>query len=136
MTDHPGLTEQDIELAAASIVTAFSQTDTSTYFTAFAPDATFAFHTEPNRLDSKAAYEQLWQSWLAEGWRVTECLSSNPLIQLLGDTAVFCHDVKTTINTGETTLERETIVFHRDASGTVLAVHEHLSPLPDSPESR
>lgn len=79
---------------------------------------------------------RLWQSWLAEGWQVTECVSSNPLIQLLGDTAVFCHDVTTTINTGETTLERETIIFHRSDDGSILAVHEHLSPLPPSPEAR
>ena len=136
MTEHSGLTQEDVEAAAAGLVAAFSQTDTETYFASFSPDATFVFHTEDRRLERRADYEALWQSWLADGWRVTECLSSNQSIQLLGDTAVFCHDVKTTINTGETTLERETIVFHRDDAGSLLAVHEHLSPLPDSPESR
>ncbi|MBG6181655.1 YybH family protein [Arthrobacter sp. CAN_A1] len=136
MTELSGLTQEDVEVAAAGVVAAFSQTDTETYFASFSPDATFVFHTEDRRLEQRADYEALWQSWLVEGWRVTECLSSNQSIQLLGDTAVFCHDVLTTINTGETTLERETIVFHRDDAGSLLAVHEHLSPLPDSPESR
>ena len=58
-------------------------------------------------------------------------------MQLLGDTAVFTHDVTTTTAVGgvsDTTRERETIVFRR--SGTTLrAVHEHLSPVPaDAPE--
>ncbi|MHA7153975.1 YybH family protein [Arthrobacter sp. TMN-50] len=136
MTDHSGLIQEDVEAAAASLVAAFSRTDTETYFASFTPDATFVFHTEDRRLKRRAEYEALWQSWLAGGWRVTECLSSNQTIQLLGDAAVFCHDVRTTINTGETTLERETIVFHRDDAGSLRAVHEHLSPLPDSPESR
>ncbi|WP_026553592.1 nuclear transport factor 2 family protein [Arthrobacter sp. H20] len=136
MTEHPGLTHDDVAAAAARVVAAFSQTDTEAYFVSFSADATFVFHTEDRRLEQRSEYETLWQSWLADGWRVTECQSSNQSIQLLGDTAVFSHDVKTTINTGETTMERETIVFHRDDTGSLLAVHEHLSPLPDSLESR
>lgn len=141
MTDHNGLTRDDVEAAASRLVTAFSQTDTEAYFAAFSEDATFIFHTEAERLSRRKDYEELWDSWLAEGWRVTGCVSSNPSIQLLGESAVFSHDVRTTINTGETTFERETIIFHRNATGTVQAVHEHLSPLPtvdpsDSPEIR
>lgn len=141
MTDHTGLTRDDVEAAASRVVTAFSQTDTEAYFAAFSEDATFIFHTEAERLSCRKNYEELWDSWLAEGWRVTSCVSSNPSIQLLGESAVFSHDVTTTINTGETTYERETIIFHRNATGTVQAVHEHLSPLPtvdpsDSPEIR
>lgn len=141
MTDHAGLTRDDVEAAASRVVAAFSQTDTEAYFAAFSEDATFIFHTEAERLTRRKDYEELWNSWLAEGWRVTDCISSNPSIQLLGESAVFSHDVMTTINTGETTLERETIIFHRNANGTVHAVHEHLSALPtvdpyDSPEIR
>ncbi|MHA7141480.1 YybH family protein [Arthrobacter sp. CAL618] len=136
MTENQDLTHDDVAAAAAHVVAAFSRTDTATYFASFSPDATFVFHTENRRLERRSEYEALWQSWLAEGWQVTECLSSNPSIQLLGDTAVFCHDVTTTFNTGETTVERETIVFHRSDDGSILAVHEHLSPLPNSPEAR
>ena len=53
--------------------------------------------------------------------------------------AAFVHDVRTTTETGgvaETTAERETIVFHRTADGSVSAVHEHLSPVPPTPEAR
>lgn len=132
MSEHSGLTRRDVEDAAARVIAAFSETDTETYFESFTPDATFVFHTEARRLQRRADYEALWQSWLAEGWRVTKCVSSNQSIQLLGNTAVFCHDVLTTINTGETTLERETIVFHRDDAGSLRAVHEHLSPFPNS----
>jgi ketosteroid isomerase-like protein len=47
--------------------------------------------------------------------------------------------VRTTTETGgvaETTAERETIVFHRTADGSVSALHEHLSPVPPTPEAR
>lgn len=131
------LTDEDVLAAATALVDAFRTTDTRAYFGSFTEDATFVFHTESRRLDSRAAYEQLWAGWLADGWRVTECISSNPRVQLLGDTAVFTHDVTTTTAVGgvsDTTRERETIVFRR--SGTTLrAVHEHLSPVPaDAPE--
>lgn len=131
------LTEAEVLAAASSLVAAFRATDTRTYFDSFAEDATFVFHTEQRRLASRAEYEELWGAWLADGWRVEECLSSSPLVQLLGATAVFTHDVRTTTTIGGstgTTRERETIVFHR--SGTpnrpILAVHEHLSPIPAS----
>jgi ketosteroid isomerase-like protein len=55
-------------------------------------------------------------------------------VQVLGDAAVFTHTVVTEISTkqGPTTMrERETIVFRRDG-GKWIAVHEHLSPLPES----
>ncbi|MHA7208458.1 nuclear transport factor 2 family protein [Arthrobacter sp. MDT1-65] len=131
------LTDEDVLTAATALVDAFRATDTRAYFGSFAEDATFVFHTEQRRLDSRAAYEQLWAGWLADGWRVTGCISSNPRVQLLGDTAVFTHDVRTTTSVdgvSDTTRERETIVFRR--SGTAVeAVHEHLSPIPaDSPE--
>jgi ketosteroid isomerase-like protein len=131
------LTDDDVLEAATALVAAFRATDTRAYFDSFAEDATFVFHTEQRRLDSRADYERLWDGWIADGWRVTECISSNPRVQLLGDTAVFTHDVRTTTaldGASDTTRERETIVFRR--SGTALkAVHEHLSPVPaEAPE--
>ncbi|MHA7264536.1 YybH family protein [Arthrobacter sp. TMN-37] len=129
------VTRWDIERAAERLIDAFAATDTSRYFDAFAEDATFVFHTEAHRLENRAAYEKLWTSWFADGWRVVSCSSSNARIQLLGLGAVFTHDVETVTRTGngpeETTRERETIVFQR-SGGVITAVHEHLSPLPDA----
>lgn len=137
MTTTPHLTEPEVLEAAAALVAAFGATETAGYFGWFAEDATFLFHTEPHRLESRADYERLWAGWLDEGWRVTACVSTHQRVQLMGSVAVFTHDVRTTTSTGgvaETTQERETIVFRRSADG-VTAVHEHLSPVPDdSPE--
>ena len=133
-TFHPPLTEPEVLAAAATLVEAFAASRTTDYFAAFAPDATFVFHTEPGRLDSRAQYEALWDSWLAEGWSVSACRSTDAMVQLFGSTAVFSHTVQTTAGIPgeqETTQERETIVFTRSAGG-VLAVHEHLSALPSS----
>lgn len=124
------LTEAEVRAAAAHVVDAFARTATDEYFAAFADDATFVFHPEPARLDSRAAYEALWDSWLADGWRVVSCTSRDAHVQLLGDSAVFSHTVDTTAGVpGDelTSTERETIVFHRAADGRLLAVHEHLS---------
>lgn len=129
----PFLTEDDVLRAAGTLVAAFAATDTEAYFAAFDEEATFVFHTEAQRLDSRGAYERAWRSWLTDGWEVLECRSTNARVQLLGPSAVFTHDVRTTTRTPggeETALERETIVFARTGAGTVLAVHEHLSPAP------
>jgi ketosteroid isomerase-like protein len=126
------LTEREVAEAAERLVAAFAATGTEAYFACFHESASFIFHTEPARLGSREDYRLLWQSWLADGWRVLDCASSNQRIQLCGPTAVFSHDVSTTIETGgvpEVLAERETIVFSRAAGGEVLAVHEHLSPL-------
>jgi ketosteroid isomerase-like protein len=130
---HVPLTESDVVEAAARIVDAFAQTDTDRYFSEFHPASTFVFHPEAARLDNRAAYESLWASWLADGWRVVTCTSSEALVQLLGDSAIFTHTVTTTAGVpGDdiTTVERETIVFHRHTDGRILAVHEHLSTVP------
>ena len=131
------LTERDVLEAARDLVAAFRATDTAAYFASFSADATFVFHTEEHRLDSRARYEDLWRGWLAGGWQVTECVSTNAMVQLLGGTAVFTHDVRTTTSTGgtqETTQERETIVFQQTGDGGIMAVHEHLGPVPMSPD--
>ncbi|CEA07923.1 Calcium/calmodulin dependent protein kinase II Association [Arthrobacter saudimassiliensis] len=126
------VTEDEVLAAAAALVEAFGATRTDEYFAAFSADATFVFHTEDRRLDSRAEYEALWNSWLADGWSVTACRSSDIRVQLLGDeAAVFSHTVHTTAGAAdarETAVERETIVFAR-RDGRLLAVHEHLSAL-------
>ncbi|MFJ9899549.1 nuclear transport factor 2 family protein [Streptomyces sp. NPDC091280] len=124
-------TVQEVRAAADALVAAFAEGRLDDYFGAFAPDASFVFHTTPKRLDSTAEYRALWQRWVDEdGFRVLGCASTAQLIQPFGDTAVFSHDVKTRIATHsgeETVQERETIVFARADDGGWTAVHEHLS---------
>jgi uncharacterized protein (TIGR02246 family) len=130
----------EVSAAAAAIVAAFGRHDPRAYFALFAPEATFVFHTTPQRLNSRAEYQAEWAKWEKEdGFRVRSCKSSDQRVQVLGDAAVFTHTVVTEISTkqGPSTMrERETIVFRRDG-GKWIAVHEHLSPLPESapPES-
>jgi len=128
----PSLTTKQVTTAADELVAAFAATDTDAYFACFSLDATFVFHPESARLDNRAAYEALWATWLASGWRVVSCTSSDRLIQILGDTAVLTHTVDTVISESgqrSTSRERETIVFTLDGD-RVVAVHEHLSPIP------
>ncbi|MEV6018503.1 MULTISPECIES: nuclear transport factor 2 family protein [unclassified Streptomyces] len=125
-------TVQEIETAADALVAAFAEGRLDDYFGAFAPEATFVFHTTPKRLGSTAEYRALWQEWVEQdAFRILGCTSSAQLVQPFGDTAVFSHDVETRVatNSGEQTVhERETIVFARSEDGAWLAVHEHLSP--------
>jgi hypothetical protein len=80
-------------------------------------------------------YRDVWRQWEREsGFRVLDCRSSNRRVDVYGTSAVFTHDVLTTVeNTDEgsepvqtVTSERETIVFAR-FDRRWLAVHEHLS---------
>lgn len=121
--------------AAAAIVDAFAATDTERYFAAFAPDATFIFHTEAARLDSRAAYERIWAEWLESGWRVLSCASTDSRVQVFDGGGIFTHTVDTTVSTAdgvESYRERETIVFTLQGD-QLIAVHEHLSPLTGTP---
>lgn len=127
------LTSDRVLTATDEVVAAFGATDTSAYFGSFAADATFVFHSEPARLDDRAAYEAVWDGWIRSGWRVVSCRSSDRLVQILGDVAVLTHIVDTvTAVDGEQTAtrERETIVFALDGD-RLLAVHEHLSSTPE-----
>ncbi|UOR02305.1 nuclear transport factor 2 family protein [Leucobacter allii] len=127
-------TEPDVLAAADAIVTAFAATDTEAYFAAFAEDASFVFHPEPARLDTRAAYEALWAEWRAAGWRVVSCESSDRLVQRFPGGAIFSHTVATSVETTsgpDSYVERESIVFRADADGSLLAIHEHLSTTPD-----
>jgi ketosteroid isomerase-like protein len=128
------LTSDEVLTATDELIAAFAATDTAAYFAWFTPDATFVFHPEDRRFDDRAAYEAVWASWLAAGWRVVSCVSSDRLVQIFGDVAVLTHtcDAVTSVDGQETTLrERETIVFVRDGD-RLLAVHEHLSPMPET----
>lgn len=129
--------EDDVLSAASAIVDAFAATDGDRYFRGFAPDATFIFHTEPARLNDRAEYERLWASWVEGGWKVLECESSDAAVQSFPGGAVFSHNVFTRVDTGDgedAYRERETIVFRLD-NDQLVAVHEHLSPVPDDAAS-
>ncbi|MFM5905958.1 MAG: DUF4440 domain-containing protein, partial [Micrococcales bacterium] len=108
--------QQEVLDAAAKIVADFGAHKTAEYFAGFAADATFMFYTHTSRLESRAAYQQLWAQWETnDGFRVHACRSSNQLVQVLGDdAAVFTHLVSSDIEFGgevSTIAERETIVF-------------------------
>ncbi|MFJ2911032.1 nuclear transport factor 2 family protein [Streptomyces sp. NPDC087228] len=122
---------QEVRAAADALIAAFAEGRLDDYFGSFAPDATFVFHSTPQRLASTDEYRALWQRWVAEDdFRVVRCTSTGQLVQHYGTTAVFSHDVETTVATRaseETVHERETIVFARAADGSWPAVHEHLS---------
>ena len=118
---------------ATALVAAFGRHDTLAYFQHFAPEATFVFYTVDHVLTSRAAYESLWSTWeQQDGFRVRSCTSANSAVSVLGDVAIFTHDVSTTVSGhGDATelSERETIVFQRRGHRW-LAIHEHLSPRP------
>ena len=126
--------------AAADLVSAFARNDREAYFGAFSADASFVFYTLPQPLLSRDAYQAVWDSWRRdEGFEVLSCVSSNAVVSLQGDVAIFMHDVATELRMqGELffSQERETIVFKKQASGREqqglwLACHEHLSAMPE-----
>lgn len=125
---------EEVLATAQHLVQAFGRHDTAAYFECFAPGATFIFYTTAARLASRGEYQRLWQQWEQEDeFRVLSCLSARPVVQDLGEAAVFSHEVTTVIRTRageETVSERETIIFRRDGDRWV-AVHEHLSPHPE-----
>lgn len=124
--------EADVLAAADACVTAFGSHNRDAYFACFASDATFIFHTTPGVLVGRRAWEAEWDRLVADdGFRVLECASSDRRVQLADDAAVFTHRVATRALFGGEEVdsdERETIVFARQADGSWLAVHEHLSP--------
>lgn len=123
--------ETEVLAAGDALVADFGAGHVDAYFARLAPDASFVFHTTEQRVESRAAYRQLWDQWVAEdGFRVLRCASSGRRVQPLGpDAAVLTHAVSTRVatNAGEEELrERETIVFVR-RDGAWLVLHEHLS---------
>lgn len=126
-------TVEDVAAAAQAIVTAFAANDEADYFGRFAPDCSFAFHTDGVIHTDRDAWQQGWQQLRAEGWEVVACRSLVTHIQLIPQGGIFVHELETTARTGsgsdtETYRERETIVFTR-RDGELLAIHEHLSTI-------
>lgn len=130
-------TEAEVLAAADAIIEAFAETDTDAYFAGFAANASFIFHPEATRLNSRAEYEELWASWLAANWRVTNCTSTDRLVQTFPGGAVFSHTVATAIESddgADAYIERESIIFRVTEAGGLIAIHEHLSTVPASEE--
>ena len=135
------MSAQEVLQAAADLVAAFARNDRAAYFGAFTADASFVFYTLPQPLLSRDAYQAVWDSWRRdEGFEVLSCTSSNAVVSLQGDVAIFIHDVATELRmNGEqfNSQERETIVFKRQGLGAEqqeglwLACHEHLSAMPE-----
>lgn len=127
-------TELGVLQAAAHLVSCFAQHDFDKYFECFSDDTVFIFYTTKNVLLNKAQYQTEWKNWEKEwGFHVQNCKSTNQRVQMFGDTAIFSHDVATTLKTndGEKSFEeRETIVFNY-LNNNWIAVHEHLSPMPE-----
>lgn len=136
LVDGPGaasvIAEAEAEALAAvdDIIANFGNHRRDAYFAGFAPEATFLFYTTPERVESRAAYEQLWDEWESQnGFHVLSCSSSNRRIQVFGSTAVFSHDVDTTLTMDgatEAVAERESIILAK-RDGQWLGIHEHLS---------
>ena len=135
------MSTREVLQAAADVVAAFARNDRAAYFGAFTADASFVFYTLTQPLLSRDAYQALWDSWRRdEGFEVLSCTSSNAVVSLQGDVAIFMHDVATELRmNGEQffSQERETIVFKRQGNrteqkqGLWLACHEHLSAMPE-----
>lgn len=127
--------DDEVSRAIAALVAAFGEGRSDDYFGCFAPDATFVFHTTPERLMSVAEYRALWDRWVEEdGFRVVSCRAWDTHVQPFGDIAVVTHVLESRISTTggeETVRERETIVMARGADGRWLGVHEHLSAQPE-----
>jgi ketosteroid isomerase-like protein len=121
----------EIERAAVALVDAYRRNDEAAYFGFFAPDATFVFHTYPRVIEGAESYRSIWRQWIADGWKVLDCVSEDRRIKAIGDTAILVHRVRTrALTAGEEAVfeEVETIVFRRDGQRW-LAVHEHLGSL-------
>ena len=126
--------DRDTVAAAADLlVAAFGAHDAAAYFAAFAPGATFLFHSSPELLGSRAEYEAEWANWVSDGFHVEGCDTLDRRIDVVAPgVAVMTHRVRTRLSgVDEVQCERETIVFVRDDDGAWRAVHEHLSTDPN-----
>jgi len=120
-----------VEQSIENLLVAFGHHDKDAYFACFHPDATFLFYNSDETGLTKTRYQQMWDSWEKEhGFKVLECRSTNKQLTVMGDTAIFTHEVATKTEwEGEQNLlcERESIIFVRNESDSWLCVHEHLS---------
>ena len=89
---------QTAQEAVDQLIAAFSSHDAERYFAAFDEQATFLFHNLDRMLKSRAEYEAVWKAWEDEDqFRVLACRSTNGHLQLIGDVAIFTHNVSTDV---------------------------------------
>ncbi len=84
------------------------------------------FHPQPGRFVDRGAYEEVWNTWLADGWRVVSGDSTERVVQIYGSTAILTHRVQivTAFGADESVTDgrqRIVLVAHR---GELRAVHE------------
>ncbi|WP_417563318.1 nuclear transport factor 2 family protein [Microbacterium sp.] len=131
----------DSERAARAVIDAiiddYAHHRRDAYFSRFADDASFVFHTSESRLESRAEYEALWKSWEDDhDFHVISCTSSKRRLQMFDSVGVFSHEVDTTLTMDgarDQFTERETIVVAL-IDGQWRGIHEHLSGI-DVPEN-
>ena len=121
--------------AASRLLNHFAQGDVEGYFACFAPEATFVFHSVPERFPSTQAYREAWYQWVKDlDLQILGCDSFEQEVHLIApEVALFVHCVRVHASTRagkETRNERETIVFARQKDGRWLGMHEHLSRNP------
>ncbi len=123
----------ELEQVLDKLIEAFTTNDRDRYFACFAPEATFAFHSAPRTLLSRAEYIEQWDASQRLGYRVRDCQSLDRVARIVDRTGTVVHTVETVVehpfHGTERSIERESIVFVRRASLPWLAVHEHLSLL-------
>lgn len=126
--------EEEVLAAYTQILDAFAAGRVTEYFSRFHERASFLFWDE-HLLGSRQEYRRRWEEWEEEdGFRVLGADASDVRVSVFGDTAIVTHTIETETEThegAETVSERESIVFARE-DGRWLAVHEHLSPLPEA----
>ena len=126
--------EVKVLATANALIDAFGNHRRDEYFSFFAPEALFIFHSSDKVFHARAEYEKEWREWEEAGLRFVACASHDQRVTRLGaDVFLFTHRCQTTVEQGggtEQLDERESIVFRLGADGTCLAVHEHLSPYP------
>ncbi|WP_066566639.1 nuclear transport factor 2 family protein [Snodgrassella sp. CFCC 13594] len=125
-------THRPVAMAAENIIEAFANHQKKRYFDAFADHASFVFYNLAYPLTSKKDYHNTWSIWEMEhGFHVMACQSTNPQIFVCGSTAIYIHEVATTLQWDGQIIhneERESIILDRQPDGSWLCIHEHLSP--------
>lgn len=126
--------ELKVLATANALIEAFGNHRRDEYFSFFAPEALFIFHSSDKVFQVRHEYEKEWLEWEEAGLRFVACVSIDQRVTQLGPKVfLFTHRCRTTVERGggiEQLDERESIVFRIGTDGTCLAAHEHLSPFP------
>lgn len=113
--------------ALDDLVAVFAANDEDAYFGSFATNARFVLPETPGVALGVEEYRAMWRGWIADGWRVASCASTERDVVMVGDTAIVTHRVATTLGDGTVLVERETVVIDLASTPKPVVVHEHLS---------